>query len=184
MTTLNEKKKQFVLAYNGDTADAMRIAGFVGSAHELEKKGNEFLKDPIIADAIRERSKYIASSLRIIAQREEVQAFWTDIMRNHDPNALPEQDKHGTTKPPENIPMANRLKASEFLAKADGQFIERVDIRQQVSFVDLVQDAYDIPDSDLAQIETAYEARRSRKLAAQKMKEEENTIDGDFSDLF
>ncbi len=176
--------KQFVLSYNGDSAEAMRLAGYVGTQQELAKKGDALLKTPDIADAIRERSKYLASSIRIIAQREEIQGFWTDVMRNEDPYAKPVVDKNGVTQPAENIPLPTRLKASEQLAKSEGMFIERIDIRSQVSFVEIVQDAYSIPDSDINRIKLEYERNRQRKLEAEAMKAESKIIEGEFNDLF
>lgn len=178
---LNDKHKQFVLSYIGDAAEAMRLAGYVGTQAELEKKGNDLLRTPAIAEAIRERSKYLASSVRMIAQTEEIQHFWSDIMRNTDPYSKPVVDKNGVTQPEENIPLPTRIKASEQLAKSQGMFIERIDVRTSVSFVELVQEAYSIPDSDLERIEIEYERNRQRKIDAEKM--QKNTIEGVFEDV-
>lgn len=181
---INEKHKQFVLAYNGNAAEAMRVAGYTGTTEYLEKRGNELLKTPDIAEALKERSRYLASSLRIIAQTEEIQSFWSDIMRNSDPYIKPVVDKNGVTQPEENIPLASRLKASEQLAKSQGMFIERIDIRSQVSFVEIVQDAYSISDAELAKIELAYETNRKRKIEAEKMKDDSLILEGEYNDLF
>lgn len=181
---LTDKLKQFVLAYNGDSAEAMRLAGYIGTQQELQKKGDELLKTPHVAEAIKERSKYLSSSVRIVAQREEIQGFWTDVMRNEDPYAKPEVDKNGVTQPVGNIPLTTRLKASEQLAKSEGMFIERIDIRSQVSFVEIVQDAYSISDSEVDRIEIEYERNRLRKLEAEKKKEQSKVIEGEFNDLF
>lgn len=181
---LNDKMKQFVLAYTGDTAQAMQQAGYVGTRQELEKKGNELLKTPAIADAIRERSKYLASSVRMIAQTEEIQGFWSDIMRNNDPYHIPEVDANGVTKPPENLPLPTRLKSAELLAKSQGMFIERIDVRSQISFVEIIQDAYSISDSELSRIEAEYEHNRTRKIEAKLKEAESKIIDGEFNDLF
>lgn len=185
---LNDKHKQFVLSYNGDSAEAMRMAGYTGTHSELERRGNELLKTAAIADAIKERSKYLAESVRMIAQTNEIQHFWSSVMRNNDPYHIPEVDKEGATIPVGNIPLATRLKSSEQLAKAQGMFIERVDIRAHVSYAELVQDAYSIPDSDLERIEMEYEARRQKKLTAKKMQKDDDIeaeyTTGDISDLF
>jgi len=181
---LNEKHKLFIKSYIGDSATAMQAAGYVGTRQELEKRGNDLLKTPAIADAIRERSKYLASSIRMIAQTEEIQGFWSDIMRNSDPYHIPEVDANGGTLPQTNIPLPTRIKASEQLAKSQGMFIERIDVRSQVSFVEIIQDAYSISDSDLQRIEAEYEHNRQRKIDAQKMKQESQIIDGEFNDLF
>lgn len=181
---LNEKMRQFVLSFSGDVAEAMRLAGYTGTQQQLENRGNELLKTPAIVEAIKERSKYNASSVRMVAQREEIQKFWTDVMRNEDPYAKPVVDKNGVTQPEENIPLPTRLKSAELLAKSEGMFIERIDVRSQVSFVEIVQEAYSIPDSDLERIEIEYERNRQRKLEAEAKKKESKIIDGEFNDLF
>lgn len=186
---MNEKMRQFVLSYTGDSATAMQAAGYVGTRSELERKGNELLKTPVVAEAIKERSRYLASSVRMIAQTEEIQGFWSDVMRNSDPYAKPEVDANGCTKPEGNIPLPTRLKSAELLAKSQGMFIERIDVRSQVSFVEIVQDAYSISDTELARIEIEYERNRTKKIEAEKMKadiEADSTeiIPGSIDELF
>ena len=174
---LNEKMKLFVLGYTGCTATAMQQAGYTGTRAELEKKGNELLKTPAIAEAIRERSRYLASSVRMIAQTEEIQGFWSDVMRNNDPYHINEVDNNGVTIPKTNIPLANRLKSSEYLAKSQNMFVERIDVRSQVSFVEIIQDAYSISDSELERIEQQYEHNRQRKIDAKLKQAEAKTFD-------
>ena len=126
----------------------------------------------------------------MVAQTEEVQFFFSEVMRNSDPYHIPEVDANGVTKPPENIPMNNRLKSAEMLGKSHGMFIDRVDVRQQVSYVELVQDAYSIPDADLDRIKLQYELERAKKTEAKIIEAEtkalvfEAALQDEINDLF
>lgn len=173
----NDKMKLFILSYTGSASQAMRAAGYIGTEQQLERQGNEMLKQPEVADAIRERSRYLASATRIIAQTEEVQHFFSEIMRNNDPYHINEVDANGVTQPKSNIPLPTRLKSAEMLGKSQGMFIDRVEIKHQVSYVEIVQDAYSVPDSELANIKLQYERERLKKLEAKELKERMAIID-------
>jgi hypothetical protein len=160
---LSEKHRIFIEAYAGNPLEAMRAAGFQGVDAYLEQEGNALLKQPHIVDAIRQRSLYTKSLTKTIATREERQGVWTSIMRNEDPFARPEVNDKGVTKPPENIPLSVRLKASELLGKSETDFIERVDIRQTISISDVIRDAYTVDINDIDAIEVEYEKARSLK---------------------
>lgn len=154
---LTKKHRIFVEAFSGDVVDAMKQAGFTGAPGYLEQEGNKLLKNPTIREAISERSRYIASTIKTIATREERQKFWTDIMRNEDPNAHPEITPDGVSKPPENIPLSMRLKASELLGKSETDFIEKIDVHHNLSLSDVIKEAYTISNESLEAIEAEYE---------------------------
>lgn len=166
MNKINNKMRLFVEAYEGNAFEAMRIAGYEGTDAFLEARGNELLRQPMIQDAIKERSKYLASTIRTIATREERQALWTAVMRNEDPHYNPVVNKDGTTEIEGNIPMGFRLKASEYLGKSEADFVDRVDIRAQVSITDVINEAYSVSDDDLEEIEAAYEAAYQLKQSS------------------
>ena len=100
---LTVKQQAFVEAYCGNATEAALQAGY--SPKTAAFIGAENLKKPKINVAIKEREDKRLSPL--IAKREERQEFWTSMMR----------DK--TRK--DDI----RLKASELLAKSEGDFLER-----------------------------------------------------------
>lgn len=189
---ITDKMKRFVLAYNGNAAEAMRMAGYVGTTQQLEQRGNDLLKDPHIAEAIRERSKQLASNIAIIAKTEEIQAWWSELMRNNDPYELPETDAAGATVPKGNIPLQHRISASEKLAKAQGMFIERIDINQNISITDMVEKSYSIPDEDVEKIRLRYNEQIKKKQEAIVMKkagdayeaEEQNETEESLDGLF
>jgi len=56
-------------------------------------------------------------------------------------------------------------------------FVERIDVRSQVSFVEIIQDAYSISDSELERIEQQYEHNRQRKIDAKLKQAEAKTFD-------
>lgn len=158
--TLNSKMRLFVEAYSGNVVEAMKQAGYDGTDLYLEQRGSELLRQPIIIQAIRERSKHVASTIRIVADRTERQAFYTSIMRNEDPHYKPVVNKDGVTEPEGNIPMGFRLKSAELLSKTEGDFVDRIDIRQQVSITEVINEAYSISDDELDAIEAEYENAR------------------------
>lgn len=106
---LTEKQRKFVEAYmgkaNGNATEAARLAGYSGNRVTLEAMGRENLGKPRIAEAIEKRQ----GDDPLVASREERQQFWTEMMR----------DKGADPK--------DRLRASEILGKASGDFIERID---------------------------------------------------------
>lgn len=110
---LTLKQQKFVDAYcgecNGNALEAARIAGYKGSQDTIASVAGENLKKDIIRAAIQKRN-----ANPYIATKKERQAFWTEIMI--DPN----------------IPMGFRLKASELLARTQGDFIERLQIQSEV----------------------------------------------------
>ena len=104
---MTEKQKAWIDYYKqGHTAtEAARLAGYRGKNHDVIGSQNlvklkEFIKE---RDAILESPR--------IADREEINAFWTGIIRD------------------EGQEMKDRLKASELRARAAGGFIERQEVR-------------------------------------------------------
>lgn len=103
---LNARQRAFVEAYCGNATEAALQAGY--SPKTAAFIGAENLKKPKIAAALKEREDKRLASL--IATREERQRFWTSMMRDEDRKE------------------ADRLKASELLAKSEGDFLERREI--------------------------------------------------------
>lgn len=97
---LTYKQTCFVLAFAGDTSDAAKMIGIPYATC------NNWLKLPNVRYAIRERLKYGVAP-ELVASRDERLATWTQVMRD------------------ESRPMAERLKASELLGKANCDFSEK-----------------------------------------------------------
>lgn len=102
---MNQRWQKFVDAFDGNGAEACRIAGYKGSVQALSTQAARLLKKAEIVEAIQKRTK--KSTAKVIASREERQAFWTQIQND------------GSQE------MRDRLKASELLARSEGDFIER-----------------------------------------------------------
>jgi len=92
---LTTKQKRFIEAYNGNGTQAAIKAGY--SINAARSIARENLTKPHIKDA---NSKEIAT-------REQRQELWTDIMYDEEKR------------------MSDRLRASELLAKANGDFSEK-----------------------------------------------------------
>lgn len=172
MDVLNQKHRLFVEAYCGDVVTAMQLAGYVGDEATLEKRGRELLTNPNVEKAIRERSKYLAKTKTAVAHREERQEFWTAIMRNQDPHYIPEKNEMGVVKPRENIPLAQRLKASEMLGKSEADFSENINVKGTLTVTDIITRAYEISDEELDAIEAEYEEIYGTRNIEEKTTEE------------
>ena len=106
---LTTKQRRFIEAYDGNATKAAIAAGYSPKwadrqAYTLIEKNGE------IREAIRQREERQRSEL--IADRVKRQMFWSRIMND------------------EGEPMAVRLKASELLAKSEGDFLEKVAVAQ------------------------------------------------------
>lgn len=102
---LSEKQKRFVDYYvkTGNATEAAIKAGY--SKRTARQTGAENLTKPYIAAAVEERNKQLESER--IADMIEIKQFWTSVIRNTE------------------VPMGDRLKASEFIARTNAAFIER-----------------------------------------------------------
>lgn len=185
ISKLNQKHRLFVEAYLGDVVEAMQLAGFEGTSQKLKTQGDELLKQPLIIEAIRQRAKYNDSTAKIIATREERQAFWTSLMRNNDPHYIPEVNDKGVTKPIENLPLPIRIKASELLGKSETDFVEKLDMSHSLTITDVITQAYKIDLADVDAIEAQYEIQRQQKnkaIEAEFKVEETNETQGSLDE--
>lgn len=106
---MTEKQRRFVENYarTANAAEAARAAGYsVNSARAI---GNALLTKIDIQQAIEELAQN--SSRERIADAEEIRGFWTQIMRD------------GTEK------TADRLSASVSLAKTNGMFVDKSEVK-------------------------------------------------------
>ena len=119
---MTKKQKSFVEHYNGNGTEAAKLAGYAGSRAVLAQTASDNLRNPDIRSALDAR---ITSDLEpFVANRTNRQQFWTKIM--NDPN----------------VETRDRLRASELLAKADGDFIDRKSSEHQVTLEELIMEAH------------------------------------------
>ena len=180
LVTLTKKHRLFVEAYSGDVISAMLAGGFEGVPQYLKEKGEELLENPLIQEAIKERSRYMAKTFKNIADREERQALLTSWMRNEDPYRKEEKDANGAPIPPGNLPESMRLKALELLGKSEGDFVDRIEHSGNLSFSELVTQSYKVEES-IEAIEAEYnlvKEQQAKQLEAPK--EEKPSVLGSF----
>ena len=115
---LNDRQQKFVDAYTGNATEAARIAGYTGSEPTLAVTGHELLRNPKVSKAIANRQQ--KSATKIIATREDRQAFWTEVMSS------------GSEE------MRDRLKASELLGRSGADFTDKVLHAGQLTLEQLV----------------------------------------------
>lgn len=116
---LGERHRRFVEAYMGEAAgnasEAARIAGY--SPKRAKAAGLTALSHPSVKAAIEERQR----GDPLIATREERQRLWTSIARGEPQMQL--IDGKGVVRAPA---LRDRILALQHLAKASGDFVERV----------------------------------------------------------
>lgn len=104
---LTEKQQRFADFYieTGNAAESAVRAGY--SKKTARNIGSENLTKPYISEYIQARNKELEDSR--IADMREVKQFWTEMLRS---NSVEPKD---------------RLKASDFIAKTNGAYLERVE---------------------------------------------------------
>jgi phage terminase small subunit len=185
---LSQKRRLFAEAYAGDEVEAMQLAGYQGDPNYLRQKAQQLLKDPLVMEAIKDRSKYTATTKEAIWNREERQVFWTQVAKNKDPYARQELDKFGNPIPEEhkpNIPIQQRLKATEMLGKSEGDFVDRIDMNTNISLQQIIMNSYELPPSDdmsIEEIEAEYRKVRDARRLTENKDEEEEIEDAEFEE--
>lgn len=107
MNTFTHRQRRFIEAYAGDATQAAIMAGY--SSRTAAATASRLLRDVKIREAVKTRE---AENLRpMIADRDERLAFWSGVMRGEG------RGEGGVPR------LADRLKASELLAKASGDFL-------------------------------------------------------------
>ncbi|MBQ9581492.1 MAG: terminase small subunit [Synergistaceae bacterium] len=101
---LSHRQQAFIDNYTGNATEAAKLAGY--SEATAYSSGQRLLKQPQIAEAIRAREQ--ERQAPNIANREQRLAFWTAVMRDPDESTR------------------DRLRASELLAKAQGDFLIKI----------------------------------------------------------
>lgn len=106
---LNEKQKRFADYYitSGNATESYKKAGYIAKGNSAEVNANRLLSNAKVAEYIEERNKALETNR--IANMTEVKEFWTNILRN------------------EEVEFKDRLKASEYIAKTNAAFIEKVE---------------------------------------------------------
>jgi len=111
---LTPKQERWIDEYIkcNDYTTASRNAGYTGNNNNLRAMGYQNSKK--FKDLITERRKELSKEIKkdTIASLNDIFEFWTEMFTN------------------ENNRQADRLKASELLAKAKGGFIEKVEVKK------------------------------------------------------
>ena len=110
---MTDKQKAWIDYYKQgkSVTEAAKLAGYKAKDDNcFSSIGSENLRK--LAKYIQDRESVLESPR--IAGMEEINEFWTKVMR----------DEHAETK--------DRLKASEYRAKAAGMFTERVEVNGQI----------------------------------------------------
>lgn len=113
--TLTSKQRKFCEEFAANSGDATAAALKAGySKSYAATKSAEILKAPVVAQYIKELTRELDATK--IAKIEEIQSFWTKIVRGElDDGDYPAK-------------LSDRIKASEILARSQGAFIEKLQV--------------------------------------------------------
>ena len=115
MSKLTPKQKRFCESYamTGNATQAAKIAGY--SEKTATSIGEQNLRKLDVVEYLKELTNITSSSL--IATAIQRQEFWTSIMRDDE------------------IGIGDRLRASEILGKAQGDFIQKVEVTNELTLL-------------------------------------------------
>lgn len=118
---LNVREQRFVQLYDGNGVDACRKAEYKGNAATLGVQAHRLMRKPEVKLAIQKRTQVDLE--RFILTREERQELWSRTALNED------------------VPMGERLKASELLGKSQADFTERLEVKGELTLAELVRES-------------------------------------------
>lgn len=109
---LNARQKAFCEYYvaSGNATESAVKAGY--SEKYAGQNSDKLLKNTNIQIYIEELNKKVKD--KRIADITEVKEFWTNVLRNNDAK------------------MQDRLKASEYIAKTNGAFLDKIEVKGEV----------------------------------------------------
>lgn len=113
MAELTKLEKAFVDNYNGNSVEAVKKAGYAGDSEAAFRAiARANLDNPTIRELIEEKQDFEREILeaKIASEREQRRAFWNRVMNG------------------DQFDMKDRIKCSELLGKADGDFVDRSEI--------------------------------------------------------
>ena len=111
MDTLNIKQMRFANFYieTGNATASYLSAGYEAEGNAAEVNASRLLRNAKVQEYIKERNAQL--DVELIADITETKRFWTEIMRD------------------ENADMKDRLRASEYIAKTNGAFVEKKELK-------------------------------------------------------
>ncbi len=118
---LTTKQKAFVAAYDGNATEAARAAGYSGSDATLATAGYRLMRHAEVRAAINAREEGALAPL--VLTREERQELWSRMAMD------------------EKLDASVRLRASELLGKSQADFTERVEIKGELTLLELIRES-------------------------------------------
>jgi phage terminase small subunit len=111
METLNLKQRRFADYYieTGNATASYLSAGYVAEGNAAEVNASRLLRNAKVLEYIKERNEQL--DVHFIADITEAKRFWTELLRDA------------------NADMKDRLKASEYIAKTNGAFVEKKELK-------------------------------------------------------
>ena len=175
---LTKKQQMFVNAFSGDIVQTMRALDYEGTDSDLHARGKTLMENVNVRTALQSRYQYQQKQGKLMANRDELMEWWTNIVRNNDPHAKEVADKYGRKSIPP-LDIKDRLKASEFLGRAHIMFGEKKEISHTVTITNIIEEAYKIDAKDIKEIEEMEDAVEvvQKKLPMPQLKDDNTDND-------
>ena len=122
---LTPKQQKILDCFDGDYIETAKLAGVT---HVYVKRLFTDVKYAHFQEAVRKRNAKGSSKRgKLIASREERQAFWTEVLLGEDKDPVVTGYDEGGNAVVIRIPpkMADRLKASELLGRSEADFTDK-----------------------------------------------------------
>lgn len=112
---LSEQQKRFADYYieTGNASESYQRAGYKAKGNVAEAAASRLLRNVKVIEYIEQQNKMLQDNR--IADMEEVKIFWTNTLRDED------------------MDLKHRLKASEYIAKTNAAFIEKKELKAEVT---------------------------------------------------
>ncbi len=120
---LTSKQKKFIEVYIGNGVQAAKDSGYKGSDKSLGVIASRLLANVSISEAIKKRENKTLD--KVAMDRIARQIFWSEMAND--------------TSKPDMV----RLRASELLGKAGGDFIQKIDLKVTKTLEDLLEESYE-----------------------------------------
>ena len=162
---LTKLEKDFVNGFTGDVVGTMKVLGKSGSDAKLHSRGREILDRPQVKEAMIGRMDYLKEKNERMMASEEMLLWYSDLVRGF--------DSYGQSPPK----LTDRLKASEYLGRANAIFVDKREIEHKQSLTEIIEASYTVgPEmKELGQKKPVLEKPVEKKPVEKKPVEKEPT---------
>ena len=119
-------------SFTGNVIDTMHNIGKSGSKENLHARGRDIMSRPHVKEALIGRMDYLKEKHENMMSSEELLLWYSDLVRGF--------DSYGQSPPK----VSERLKASEYLGRANALFVDKKEIEHKQSLTEIIEASYTI----------------------------------------